>query len=456
MTPFLRDCYYSGVDPLFQMPQTADPLQAWLTQEVKEARKSGKLLKGLTVSQQAGKARVRYVATGADKPQTGTLPITWELANGAQILTSLESVSRLVANGQTVKESCSGFIKPTNKTGSQYDWREVYRDWLSRKRRSLESMRKFDSWFDRFIKLLSNPGAPCHNGSAIMTQYAKTYFVKLEPGSDGRARPLAFFESLITFAIEKKGLPKEWAVSKQFRLDLVGNGSKSKRQITPPVTTPDLKRLLDQLEDKYPDIYTMVSLMAFYGLMGSELAVIRWFDGGLETYRERRHHALPKHRDPRNLVSISFVDDPDLGDRICKEWIQGERQLPISVYNAIARIYDGVYSYDNPNYKAVGDAVRQVLDRNEYWKALVRVNPDITPYSLRHSFAWRCHTELNMDGAKVSPWMGHSNDVHNKHYAAWFSKESQRRYREEMIAFAQERARLISKNDSAKSHEHDD
>ena len=439
-----------------RMAQTADPLQALMTQSVKDARAKGKLLKGLTVSQQAGKPRIRYLAPGADKPQTGTLPMTWELANCSQILESLEAVSRLLENGQTVKESCQSFIKRSDTDDGQYNWRAVYSDWLTRKHRSLESEKKFDGWFDRFLKITSNPNTPCHNGAAIMTQYSRLYFGNLAPGSDGRRRPLAFFDSLITYAIDKKGLPKEWAVTKQFRLELVGDGSKTRKQITPPVTSPDLKKLLGQLEHKYPDIYTMVALMAFYGLMGAELAVIRWSDGGMETYRERKNHSLPKHRDPRNLVNISFVDDPDLGERICKEWIQGERELPISVYNAIARIYDGVYSYDNPNYKAVGDAVRQVLDRNEYWKALVRVNPDITPYSLRHSFAWRCHTELNMDGAKVSPWMGHSNDVHNRHYAAWFSKESQRRYREEMIAFAQERARLVSKNDSAKSLEQED
>ena len=100
--------------------------------------------------------------------------------------------------------------------------------------------------------------------------------------------------------------------------------------------------------------------------------------------------------------------------------------------------------------------MRQVLERNEYWKALVRVNPDITPYSLRHSFAWRCHRELNMETSMVAPWMGHSPFVHDKHYSSFFTGETQRRYKAEMVALAQERARLTSKNDSAKSLEQED
>ena len=100
--------------------------------------------------------------------------------------------------------------------------------------------------------------------------------------------------------------------------------------------------------------------------------------------------------------------------------------------------------------------MRQVLDRNEHWQALVKQNPEITPYSLRHSFAWRCHKELNMESSMVAPWMGHTVEVHNQHYNAWFTRETQQRYKAEMIAMARERARLASENDCAVSNGNED
>ena len=40
-------------------------------------------------------------------------------------------------------------------------------------------------------------------------------------------------------------------------------------------------------------------------------------------------------------------------------------------------------------YQDVGHEFGQLLKRYKPWKSLVAANPDITPYSLRHGYAWR-------------------------------------------------------------------
>jgi len=438
------------------MAQTADPIQQALSGLVKAERKAGSLLKGLTVSQQAGKPRVRYSTPEHSKPETATLPLTWSIANVPAVIDQLQQVSRLINTGYPLRQAVDTLGTISTKKSGEYSWVNVYKAWADKQGFTVETRKKHDGWFARMHKLLRDSDYPVTNGKMLFRQYERMYFHNVKPGTDGRIRALRFFSNLIDYAVNNHGLHEDWQVTKEFRLDIVGKKESSEKGITPPILTPDLLDLLDKLENKYPDIYTMVGLMACYGLMGAELAVIKMTEQGLQTVKDRPQHMLPKKRKPRSLESIDPLVRQGLGEDIAKKWISGYLHLPTSVYNAIARIYDAPYSYESPNYKAVGDAVRQVLDRNEYWKALVRVNPDITPYSLRHSFAWRCHRELNMETSMVAPWMGHSSFVHDKHYSAFFTGETQRKYKAEMVALAQERARLVSKNDSAKSLEQED
>jgi hypothetical protein len=42
-------------------------------------------------------------------------------------------------------------------------------------------------------------------------------------------------------------------------------------------------------------------------------------------------------------------------------------------------------------FKPVGDAFRQMLDRLPRWQGIVQETSEITPYSLRHGFTRRAH-----------------------------------------------------------------
>lgn len=438
------------------MPRSADPIQQAITNAVRQAREQGAIAAGLTVSKQGSRPRCRFSTPAHTKPETATLPITWSLANAAVIIQQLEEVTKMMESGHGLKTSVDSLQTIEATSTSSYPWTEVYEKWVINQGYTVETRKKYDGWFKRMYQLLRDHNRPVINGKMLFRQYESKYFHDINPGSDGRTRPLCFFSSLINFAVNHHGLHSDWIVSKEFRLEIVGKKEKNNKSITPPVMTNDLLKLLSQLEQQHPDIYTMVGLMSLYGLMPAELAVISLTEQGLETAKLRPIQLLPKNRNPRKLEAIDPLTHQGLGDSIAKRWYSGELSLPVAVQNAIARVYDEPYSFTSPNYKAVGDAVRQILERNAFWNALVRVNPDITPYSLRHSFAWRCHRELHMETSMVAPWMGHSSHVHDKHYSAFFTGETQRRYKEQMILMAQHREQLASGNDGELSHGEDD
>ncbi len=88
----------------------------------------------------------------------------------------------------------------------------------------------------------------------------------------------------------------------------------------------------------------------------------------------------------------------------------------------------------------VGHEFGQMLNRYEPWKHLVRSNPDITPYSLRHSWAWRCHVCSNngLHVRQAAALMGHTTAVHLKNYGSWVDEASLEaavdRYNEGLVA----------------------
>ena len=438
------------------MPRSADPIQQALSEAIRAAREQGTITPGLTISKQGTRPRCKYQTPQHTKPETATLPITWSLANASTIIDQLEEVSKLMRSGYGLKVSVDS-LRTIEADGSDlFPWASVYEKWVINQGYTVETAKKYDAWFKRMYQLLRDQNHPVVNGKALFRQYEAKYFAKVAPGSDGRVRPLRFFSNLIDYAIEHHALHSDWTVPQSFRLQIVGKKEKNSKSITPPVTTDQLLKLLGELEDKHPDIYTMVGLMSLYGLMPAELSVISLTADGLEIIKSRPSLLLPKNRAPRKLESIDPLERQGLGESIANRWHSGELSLPNSVQNAIARCYDAPFSVSSPNYKAVGDAVRQVLERNAFWDALVRVNPDITPYSLRHSFAWRCHRELGMETSMVAPWMGHSSVVHDKHYSAFFTHETQRRYKADMIRLASLKAQLASEDDGELSHDQED
>jgi integrase len=73
------------------------------------------------------------------------------------------------------------------------------------------------------------------------------------------------------------------------------------------------------------------------------------------------------------------------------------------------------------SYKGVGDAFRQLLDRFPFWRSMVAATPGLTPYSLRHGYAWRGHKvyDRSIPVRDLAALMGHNPATHHRHYGKW-------------------------------------
>jgi integrase len=88
--------------------------------------------------------------------------------------------------------------------------------------------------------------------------------------------------------------------------------------------------------------------------------------------------------------------------------------------NQIARVEE------KGKFQDVGADFAQKLDRYAPWSALVARNPGLTPYSLRHGYAWRAHCGSTnaMHPRMAAALMGHNVATHLKHYGSWTDEAS--------------------------------
>ena len=71
-----------------------------------------------------------------------------------------------------------------------------------------------------------------------------------------------------------------------------------------------------------------------------------------------------------------------------------------------------------PTGGGVAEAARRYLMRQEVWKPLAAAG--CTPYSFRHGWALRCHTQYPLISTRVAAEvMGHSPAVHSDVYGSW-------------------------------------
>jgi len=81
---------------------------------------------------------------------------------------------------------------------------------------------------------------------------------------------------------------------------------------------------------------------------------------------------------PRTVQELPLKELQGEGARLVQLFHSGLVKLPKSIRNLEAGAF-----------KACGHTFRQYLDRNVTWQSLKASNPELTPYSLRHGYAWR-------------------------------------------------------------------
>jgi integrase len=103
------------------------------------------------------------------------------------------------------------------------------------------------------------------------------------------------------------------------------------------------------------------------------------------------------------------------GERLLQLFASGLVKLPQRILITIER----------GDFKPVGEAFRKLLERYPYWQSLAAANPGLTPYSLRHGYAWRGHKtyDRSLSVRDLAALMGHTPAVHLQNYGKWTDEQ---------------------------------
>lgn len=348
------------------------------------------------------------------------LPIAWNAACGRAVLNAVAEIrARMESHNLSLKEAQEllqgGDAEPQRPEGA-LNWRAIADAFLaSRSDRRPTTQRDLRNRVERALSSLASNPKP-KNGPELMRRYAAQHFANCPPGGQGRKRQLLDVAALLRFAVERQGAPLRWNPLQGEALEeLIGTADRhSGELLTPPVKPDDLALLLDALEASgKTELWLAVGLVGLYGLRPAELAVLQVKEGRLYvgSHVKRNSRTMKRPSPPRMVVALNIPGREGEGRRMLELFHSGLVKLPRPIQTAIA----------SGEFKPVGEAFRQLLDRYPVWQSLVQANPGLTPYSLRHGYAWRAHKSYDrpLSVRDTAALMGHNPDTHHRHYGRW-------------------------------------
>ena len=315
-------------------------------------------------------------------------------------------------------QQVAGVVTGQGVVAGAIDWRAAADAFLqSRSDRRGTTMADTSKRVNNAVALLSSKPRPT-DGKSLMEAYARAHFDNCAAGGSGRKRHLGDVAAFLNYAIDKCGAPGRWQpLNGEDRDVLIGTADNGDDKLTPPVKPEQLAALLDALvADEKPELWLAVALVGCYGLRPAELAALEIEDGQLKVRSNvKRNKSSMKNQKPPRLVIALELDGRDDGARVLRQYESGLVKLPRAIRSAIV----------SGEFKKVGDAFRQLLDRYPFWQSLVAATPDLTPYSLRHGWAWRAHkgyaTPLSVRDAAAL--LGHTPSTHHRHYGRWTDEQ---------------------------------
>jgi integrase len=359
------------------------------------------------------------------------LPLEWKATNATAILTTVGQVRTLMEERNlslqdAVKlntEALSG--GPQQGDGDFSGWEAVADRFL----KSLAGLRSstlgdLRSRVDKTLQALRSRPCP-RDGATLMRRYADRFFEGCPPGGVGRKRSLQDVARFLTYAVDECGAPTRFYPPAKGKIqELIGTAeTTTSEKLTPPIKPEDLAALLDQLEaDGKHELRLAVGLVGLYGLRPAELAVLEVREGKGYVGQVKRNNSSMggKAKQQRLVKAIDIAGREGEGERLLQLYASGLVKLPKSLRNQIAMVAA------KGRFQDVGAEFAQKLDRYGPWRALVARCPGLTPYSLRHGYAWRAHccSTNAMHPRLAAALMGHNVATHLKHYGSWTDEAS--------------------------------
>ena len=412
--------------------------------------------RGIRVNgENSGRTKILYVYNeglgSANKRTSQTLPIEWKKTSGIEILKAIEFIKPLVVEKNlTLKEATRRWkaqfigeaqkqpnkswndfllIRPINKKDANYekDLKEYLNaaskvDQFMQTKQGLTSKTEKD-WarrISRFLEEMNNNPSP-NTGVELIKKLSDKYLTEIEP--DERKRYINAWCEILKYGIERHSQnEKRWQPPNEtYRKELIGKSNRTKQdKLTPYIEENDLHRLLDDLESRDSSLFLAVGLISIFGLRLSELAVLRVLDGKLYVGNIKNNINTKAKKEDRRVFPMDLFTRKNLGKKLIELYESKKIPLPKPVLNQIEMVKD------KNRYGDVGQALRQLIERNKVWKEIIKTNPEITPYSLRHRYAHQCHkgSTIPISVKDAAAAMGHSVETHNSFYGSYTTELS--------------------------------
>ncbi len=359
------------------------------------------------------------------------MPLEWRADNGTKVLNWVTAVRRLMderglSMAEAVKLTSGQLADPQapEAATTAENWSAVGEAFLkARSGLRPTTLKDLQTRVRRTLEALETKPKP-RDGASLLKAYARLHFADCPPGGEGRRRNLKDVCALLRFAVERAGAHQRWLPPSRTLLDeLIGSDPTSTAdRLTPPLKPEQFAGLLDSLEaDGKPDLHLAVGLVGYLGLRPAELATLTVDNGRVFVAPIKRNaRTMAKRVPPRRVMPLDLPGRAGEGDRLIQLFASGLVKLPKSLRNQIAMVTE------KNSFQDVGGAFLQLLKRYHYWQALVAQDPRITPYSLRHGWAWRAHvcSANPMHPRQAAALMGHSTQVHWKHYGSFVDEAS--------------------------------
>ena len=412
--------------------------------------------RGIRVNgENSGRTKLLYVYNeglgSANKRTSQTLPIEWKKTSGIEILKAIEFIKPLVVEknltlkeatrrwkaqfiGEATKQpnkSWNDFllIRPLNKNDANYEKDlKAYLNAASKVDQFMQTKQGLTSktekdWarrISRFLEEMNNNPSP-NTGVELIKKLSDKYLIDVEP--DERKRYINAWCEILKYGIERHSQnEKRWQPpSKDYRKELIGKSNRTKQdKLTPYIEEHDLLRLLDDLESRDPSLFLAVGLISIFGLRLSELAVLRALDGKLYVGNIKNNINTKAKKEDRRVFPMDLLARKNLGKKLIELFESKKITLPMPVLNQIEMVKD------KNKYGDVGQALRQLIERNKVWREIIKTNPEITPYSLRHRYAHQCHkgSTIPISVKDAAAAMGHSVETHNSFYGSYTTELS--------------------------------
>ena len=394
----------------------------------KRLRQSLKDEHGLGWSLKNRRGKAQLIRRLEDFEQSVVLNIEWAPANRTAILSSVSGIrKRLEEHPElSVKEARDGYRASIEHHLDDGDndaskgWSTIG-DGFLKANSGLRDNTKADlkRIVDRVVVILTECKPKPQTGLAVMKAYADRHFAQMSAGGVGRKRNLDGVSRLLKFGVERYGVARRYLPPAAERIrELIGAATVTTQQnLTIPIKAEQFTQLLDDaLSAGREDLWLAIGLVGYMGLRPSELATLSVNEAGKAYVGaiKRNANTMNKVIPPRRVQPIEIEGRNGEGQRLLMLFQSGAVKLPKALRNQIALVEQ------KNKFQDVGATFKQQLDRFEGWQNLQKQQPGLSPYSLRHGFAWRasgCDGQIKI--RNVAALMGHSKAVHDRHYGAW-------------------------------------